>query len=359
MRWIGAAGDMTQSSAPIPASPSGASASLLTRLLSVSQQLVLVVLLIVEIAVFSQIGRNFFTLENTFEVIRQNIEIGLLALALTPVIVTGGIDLSVGSLIALSAIILGKTWHDWGLPLGAAIAVTLAAGALAGLFNGLLITRLRIAPLIVTLGSMSLFRGVAEGLMSGVPPYTNFPQWFIDIGNRYWGAMPEQFPIFAVVAIAYWLLLHRTTTGRALVAIGFSPEGTRYAGISVDRKLLLVYTLSGLVSSLAGVIYVARLGEANAGAAKGYELYAITAVVLGGTSIFGGRGTVIGTLLGLFAIGFLGNGLRLADAPAELAGVLVGVLLIVAIVMNLLITKLTELSSSRSLLVAQSRGTST
>ena len=138
-------------------------------------------------------------------------------------------------------------------------------------------------------------------------------------------------PFFIVVATAFWVLLHRTTIGRGLVAVGFSPEGARYAGLPVERLIALVYLLSGLVASLAAIIYVAHLGQAKADAGTGYELAAITAVVLGGTSIFGGRGSVPGTILGLFAIAVLQNGLRLADLPAELAGVLTGTLLLVAI----------------------------
>ena len=143
--------------------------------------------------------------------------------------------------------------------------------------------------------------------------------------------MPAQLPLFVAVAVAFWLLLHRTTIGRGLSAIGLSPEGRRYAGIPVERRLTLVYLLSGLVASLAAIIYVAHLGQAKADAGTGYELMAITAVVLGGTSIFGGRGTIHGTLLGLFAIAVLQNGLRLAALPAELAGILIGGLLLVTI----------------------------
>ena len=189
--------------------------------------------------------------------------------------------------------------------------------------NGLLITRGRIPPLIVTLGSFSLFRGLAEGLTGGVDNFTHFPDRFLFLGQGYsLGGIPTQVPIFVVVAAAFWVLLHRTTIGRGLVAIGFSPEGARYAGLPVERLVGLVYLLSGLVASLAAIIYVAHLGQAKADAGTGYELAAITAVVLGGTSIFGGRGSVPGTLLGLFAIAVLQNGLRLADLPSELAGVL-------------------------------------
>jgi rhamnose transport system permease protein len=302
-----------------------------TRLLEPAQT-ILLALLAIETGVFAAIGTNFLSRANAFEVVRLSVEIGLLAVALTPVIVSGGIDLSVGSLMGLSAVLFGKLWRDAGLPIAAAAPLTLAIGALAGSLNGLLITRLAIPPLIVTLGSFSLFRGMAEGLTGGVDNFTDFPDSFLFLGQGYlFGELPTQLPLFAVVAGGYWLLLHRTTLGRAWVAVGFSPEGARYAGLPVDRRVLLVYVLSGLVASLAAIVYVAHLGQAKADAGTGYELLAITAVVLGGTSIFGGRGSIAGTLLGLFAIAVLQNGLRLADLPAELAGVLTGTLLLLAI----------------------------
>jgi rhamnose transport system permease protein len=234
--------------------------------------------------------------------------------------------------MGLSAVVFGELWRDRGLPIIAAVIVTLILGALAGTLNGIVITRGRIPALIVTLGSFSLYRGLAEGLTGGVDNYTNFPRSFLFLGQGYsLGGVPTQVPIFVLVAIGFWVLLHRTAIGRGLMAIGYSPDGARYAGLPVDRLVGLVYLLSGLVASLAAVIYVSHLGQAKADAGTGYELAAITAVVLGGTSIFGGRGSVPGTLLGLFAIAVLQNGLRLADLPAELAGVLTGMLLLVAI----------------------------
>jgi ribose/xylose/arabinose/galactoside ABC-type transport system permease subunit/ABC-type sugar transport system substrate-binding protein len=295
-------------------------------------QAILALLLVLEIVVFSLIGTNFASLANGFEVLRLSVEIGLLALALTPVITSGGIDLSVGSLMGLSAVVFGKLWRDGGLPTAAAGALALCLGASGGFVNGFLITRGRIPPLIVTLGSFSLYRGLAEGITGGVDNFTHFPDAFLFLGQGYLLAgIPAQVPIFIVVAIAFWLLLHRMTVGRGLVAIGFSEGGARYAGLRVERLLMLAYILSGLVASLAAIIYVAHLGQAKADAGTGYELAAITAVVLGGTSIFGGRGSIAGTLLGLLAIAVLQNGLRLADLPSELAGVLTGTLLLVAI----------------------------
>ena len=259
---------------------------------------------------------------------------------MTPVIVTGGIDLSVGSLMGLSAVLFGELYRDFGWPIPAAAIGTLFMGTVAGGLNALLITRLRLPPLIVTLGTFSLFRGLGEGFTRGFENYSQFPDSFLFLGQGYLAAgVPTQLPIFVVVAIGFWILLQRTTIGRGLYAIGFSAEGARYAGIPVERRLALVYILSGLTASLAAIIYVAHLGQAKSDAGTGYELDAITAVVLGGTSIFGGRGTIQGTVLGLLAITVLKNGLQLADLPGYLAGILMGGLLLVTISVERLSTR--------------------
>lgn len=302
---------------------------------------VLAILLGLELGVFCLIGRHFVSAENGLNLLRVSVEVGLLALAMTPVIVTGGIDLSVGSLMALSAVLFGKMFRDAGLPVGGAAALTLGVGAVAGALNASLITILRIPPLIVTLGSYSLFRGLAEGLTGGSDSFP-CPPGFLFLGR---GA---QIPIFLAAAVGFWLLMHRTVVGRSLYAIGHSSEGARHAGIPVGRRVGLVYVLSGIVASLSSLIYVSRYTQARADAGKGYELLAITAVVLGGTSIFGGRGKILGTLLGLFAITVLHQGMKLADLSDQLSEMLVGVLLIVAIGAHKVIEKLSESSRSES-----------
>ena len=301
---------------------------------------VLLLVIVVECLIFSVTGNNFFSAANAFEITRLSVEMGLLALVLTPIIITGGIDLSVGSMMGLSAVVLGGLWRDAHLPIALAALATLFVGIGGGALNALMISRLKFPPLIVTLGTFSLFRGIAEGLTRGIENYSGFPQRFLFLGQGYVGGLvPAQLFILivAVAAIGWWL--HRTIYGRSLYAIGFSAEGARYAGINVARRLASVYILSGLVSSLAAIIYVAHLGQAKSDAGTGYELMAITAVVLGGTSIFGGRGTVLGTVLGLFAIVILQNGLRLSAQPAELAGVLTGALLVVTILIDRLSRK--------------------
>ena len=296
---------------------------------------VLLVVLLVECLIFSITGSNFLTAGNGFEITRLSVEIGLLALVMTPIIITGGIDLSVGSMMGLSAVVMGALWRDAGLPMPVAIMLTLLVGLAGGALNAAIITKLKFPPLIVTLGTFSLFRGMAEGLTRGIENYSGFSPSFLFLGQGYvGGVIPTQLFILAAAIAGVWWWLHRTTFGRSFYAIGFSQEGARYAGIKVRRRLNFVYCLSGLAASLAAVIYVAHLGQAKSDAGTGYELMAITAVVLGGASIFGGRGTVLGTVLGLFAIVILQNGLRLSGQPAELAGILTGVLLVATILID-------------------------
>jgi len=302
---------------------------------------VLLLVIVLECVVFSITGSNFLSGANAFEITRLSVEVGLLALVLTPIVITGGIDLSVGSMIGLAAVVLGGLWRDAHLPILIAALVTLLVGIVGGGLNALMISRLKFPPLIVTLGTFSLFRGIAEGLTGGIENYSGFSSRFLFLGQGYVGGIiPTQlFILIVAIAICAWWL-HRTSYGRSLYAIGFSAEGARYAGIPLERRLAFVYVLSGLVSSVAAIIYVAHLGQAKSDAGTGYELMAITAVVLGGTSIFGGRGTVLGTVLGLFAIVILQNGLRLSGQPAELAGVLTGVLLVGTILIDRLSSRL-------------------
>jgi rhamnose transport system permease protein len=310
------------------------------RASALTHERLLAALVLLEIAYFATTGANFLSLGNAAEVARASVEIGLLALAATAVILTAGIDLSAGSLLGLAAVLMGAAWKDLGLPMAVAFLVAPLVGAAGGALNAFLVARLGIPPLIVTLGTYSLFRGVAEGFTAGVRNYTSFPAPLLYLGQGYLaGGVPAQLLLLAAAAIFFYVLLHRTPAGRGIRAIGYSPEGARHAGIPVAQRLALVYVLSGLFSGTAALVYAARLGQAKADAGTGYELFAITAVVLGGTSIFGGKGSVLGTLLGLLAVALLQNGLRLSDQPAELAGMLTGVLLIAAIGANRLFSE--------------------
>ena len=292
---------------------------------------------------------GFGTIDRQFDILRHSCEIGLLALALTPIIITAGIDLSVGSLLGLCAIVFGKLWHDAGMSIPLAAAGALGICAIGGALNAALITALRLPPLIVTLGTYSLFRGLAEAMTQGAITYTDFPAGFLFVGQDRWHGAPVQLWLFALVGGGIWLLVHRTTLGRSLRAIGYSPAGARYAGVPVQRHLATIYILAGLIAGLAALIYTARLGQAKADAGTGYELLAITAVVLGGTSIFGGSGTVHGTLLAVAAIAILKNGLACLPAvmrvnsAEEISGMSTGALLLVALSASTLPTVLSRL----------------
>jgi rhamnose transport system permease protein len=279
---------------------------------------------------------GFGAIDSQFDILRHSVEIGLLALAVTPIILTGGIDLSIGSTLGLCAVVFGKFWQDAGMPPWLAGILTVVIGGCAGGVNAGLIARLRLPPLIVTLGTFSLFRGLAEALTRGTITYTGFPPGFLSLGQGRFAGLPTQGWVFVLVSVGIWLLVHRTVFGRSFRAIGFSAGGARYAGIPVERRIAFAYILSGAVAAFAGIIYTARLGQAKADAGMGYELYAITAVVLGGGSIFGGVGSIHGTLLGVASIAVLTKGLVYAREPQEVGGILTGALLLLALIASTL-----------------------
>ena len=297
-------------------------------------ELALGIVIAIEVAVFTVIAPNFATLANAAEIVRLAVEVGLIALALTPIVVTGGIDLSSGALLGLSAVVFGSLWRDAGLPVPAAAAAAIGVAAMGGALNAWLISRRGLPALMVTLGSLSLFRGLAEGLTGAVENYFGFPASFLSLGQGYLAGVPAQAPVLALAAIGFWLLLHRTTRGRSYVAIGWNAEAAVHAGVKVSSRLAELYVVSGVAAGVAAIIYVAHAGQAKADAGMGYELTAVTAVVLGGAAITGGVGTIGGTLLGLAAMVVLQNGLRLAALPAELAGILTGVLLLGALALG-------------------------
>lgn len=291
---------------------------------------VLLLALVAECVLFTiLLPGTFLTVANAFEIIRFSVELGLLALAMTPILIAGGIDLSVGSALGLCAVVFGVAWRDAHLSIAAAVLLTLLVGCLCGAMNAALIARLQLPALIVTLGTYSLYRGLAQGITRGAVSYTEFPSSFLSLGQGYfWRVVPVQLPIFVIAILTYGIFVHRSTVGRALYAIGSNKAGAIYAGLPTQRYEALIYVLSGLMASIAAIIYIAHLGLAKADFGTGYELGAITAVVLGGTSVFGGRGTVHGTLLGLFFLSVLQNGIHLLALPSELTGVLTGVLLL-------------------------------
>ena len=294
---------------------------------------ILGLLLILALIVLAFQSDRFFTAENLLNQGRLMAEVGLVALAMTFVIVTGGIDLSVGSILGLVAILLGVFWQNLGIPLPLAMVLGLVVGAIAGLVNGLIITRFGVPPLIATLATLALYRGLAEGI-SQARSVRGYPEWFFMLGQGEFLGVPVQLWIFAICAIIAAIILGLSTFGRATYAIGSNAVASRFSGLKVDRALLLIYTASGLIAGLAAVIFVSRVSTTRSDMGTGLELDVITAVVLGGTSIFGGRGTIIGTLLGLVLMQALKNGLALAGVKGDGTIVVIGAVLIVTILLS-------------------------
>lgn len=303
------------------------------RTLMLRHETILGILLIVAFVVLAFQSDAFFTAGNLLNQGRLMAEVGLVALAMTFVIVTGGIDLSVGSILGLVAILLGVFWHNLGLPLPAAMILGIAVGGIAGLVNGLIITRFGVPPLIATLATLALYRGLAEGI-SQARSVRGYPDWFFTLGQGEFLDVPVQLWIFACLAAIAAVILGLSTFGRATYAIGSNAVASRFSGLSVDRTLVLIYTASGLIAGLAAVIFVSRVSTTRSDMGTGLELDVITAVVLGGTSIFGGRGTIIGTLLGLVLMQALKNGLALAGVKGDGTIVVIGAVLIGTILIS-------------------------
>jgi len=297
------------------------------------REAVLVVVLVAEMAAMQWLSPLFLTAENLIEVVRQSAEIGLIALAMTLVIITAGIDLSVGSIVGLSIMVMGMLWADAGLPLFLAALLALLTGTILGGFNGILITLVGIPPLIVTLATMAGFRGIALG-MSQARSIRNFPEQFLQLGQGYVLGIPVQVWILAIAALLFHVALTRTGWGRSVFSVGANEAAARLSGVPVSWVKLQVYMLSGFMSALAAVIYAAHVSVAKPDAGLGFELTAITAVVLGGTAISGGEGGVLGSLVALLMVGFLRSGLTLARVPSEAQDMMVGLLLIVVVAID-------------------------
>jgi rhamnose transport system permease protein len=290
----------------------------------------LALLLIVALVVLSFQSDRFFTVSNLLNQGRLMTEIGLIAIAMTFVIATGGIDLSVGSILGLVAILTGVFWQNVGLALPLAALAAIAAGTFAGFANGVIVTRFGVPPLIATLATLALYRGLAEGI-SQARSVRGYPDWFYVLGQGEVLGVPTQLWILVLAAILASVILAYTRWGRTVYAIGSNEVASRFSGLSVERTKLALYTASGFAASVAAVIFVSRVSTTRSDMGTGIELDAITAVVLGGTSIFGGRGTVVGTVIGLCLIQALKNGLSLAGVKGDGTIMLIGAVLILAI----------------------------
>lgn len=290
----------------------------------------LAVLLVAALVVLSFQSDKFFTVSNLLNQGRLMTEIGLVALAMTFVIATGGIDLSVGSILGLTAILTGVFWKNVGLPLPLAAFGAVAVGTFCGFVNGIIIARFKVPPLIATLATLALYRGLAEGI-SEARSVRGYPEWFYVLGQGEMLGIPTQFAILVVAAIVASVILAYTTWGRTTYSVGANEIAARFSGLPVEKTKLAIYTMSGFTAAIAAVIFVSRVSTTRSDMGTGIELDAITAVVLGGTSIFGGRGTIVGTILGLCVIQALKNGLSLAGVKGDGTIMLIGAVLILAI----------------------------
>ncbi len=304
--------------------------------------------LIVIFAFFALISPFFATRANIIGILLATAVNGILALGVTFVIITAGIDLSVGTVMTLSAMTTAVAVTVWGLPIPLGILVGMLTGMTCGLVSGLVIARMKVPPFVATLGMMMIARGLAlvipAMIFGSVRPvyFTSTPVFNqITIGSLFSQVLPS-FPIPNAVLILFgaalvaWFILNKTVLGRYAIAIGSNEEATRLSGVNVANWKTAIYALCGLFSGLAGVVIASRLNSAQPGLGAGYELDAIAAVVIGGTSLSGGEGTILGTLIGAFLMSTLVNGLRIVGVPQEWQMVITGVIVILAVYLDIL-----------------------
>ncbi len=274
---------------------------------------------------------KFMSVRNLLNILDQISVLGIMAVGMTLVILIGGIDLAVGSVLALAMMVMGYVANVHGYPMGVGIAVALIVAAIAGAVSGLLITVFRVPAFIATLAMMSAARGVANMITDG-QQIVGFPTWFSLLAyTRFGGFLTLTVAIMIVVFILGWIYLRYTSGGRSLYAIGGNPEVARLAGINVNLFTTGVYVVSGLLAGLAGIVLAMRLDSVQPTAGVGYELDTIAAVVIGGTSLTGGKGGIFGTLVGVLIIGVLRNGLNLLGVSPFTQAVVIGVVIALAV----------------------------
>lgn len=299
--------------------------------------------LIILLVIFSLASPNFFQTTNIISILQATSVNGVLAIAATLVIITAGIDLSVGTLMTFCAVIAGVLLTNLGLPMYIGIPGALLAGFASGAFSGFLIANLKIPPFIATLGMMLVFKGLSLAISGARPIYFNDTPGFSEIST---GSLigeiiptlpiPNGVLILFLVAIIASFILTKTVLGRFIFAIGSNEEALRLSGINVDRWKMLVYALAGGICAVAGILLASRINSAQPAIGQGYELDAIAAVVIGGTSLSGGRGTMLGTIIGALIISVVANGLRILSVPQEWQIVVTGSIIIMAVYADLL-----------------------
>lgn len=312
--------------------------------------LMLIFTLALLMMVMSFVAPNFLTQGNMLDILRVNSIKGIMSIGMTMVLLTGGIDLSVGSMFAVAGAVAGSfvfgSYSDYvtsnliKLPVLVAVLLGLTASGLIGLTNGLVITKLKVEPFIGTLAMMTFARGITYLYTGGYPiNFKPMPEAFAWFGKGYVGKIPVPAVIFILVVIFGWYLLKYTSFGRSLYAIGGNREAANLSGINVDRCICIAYGLMGVLSGLAGIIMTSRVASAEAVAGEGYEMDVIAGVVIGGTSQAGGKGTIVGTVIGIFIFGVIENGLNILGLPTYFKLLIKGLVIVIALGYNKLLPK--------------------
>src|SRR5579863_3130655 len=322
-----------------------------TRGFRVTWEAALGIVLVLSLVFGTVLSPMFISSANLGNMLADFTEIALMALPMTLIIVAAEIDLSVASVLGASSALMGVLWH-MGLPMPVVIVLVLMFGALAGFFNGFVIVRFNLPSLAVTIGTLALFRGLAYVLL-GDQAVADFPAGYTAFGMDTIAAfLPMPFVLVIMGAVVFTVLLQATPFGRSLYAIGANPVAAQFSGIDVARTKLKLFMLSGAMSALAGVVYTLRFTSARGDNGEGFELPVIAAVLFGGVSIFGGRGSMAGVLLSLVIIGVLRNALTLNDVSSETLTIVTGALLLSSVLVPNLIARWRDIRERRSLMRA-------
>jgi ribose/xylose/arabinose/galactoside ABC-type transport system permease subunit len=303
-----------------------------------------ILILIILAVIFTNQEPAFASERNFWFLLRQNFVYGILAVGMTFVILTGGIDLSVGSVVAFAgmvgaAVAKGSNWRDVSNPdlggtavlLGILAAVGVGAGA--GLIHGFAIAKLKVPAFVVTLGGLAAWRGATQ-VMSQGQPINKFSDDYRFWGSGFLGPVPVPVIIFAFFVILGFLILRFTTYGRSIYAVGGNPEAARLSGLNTTGLIMSVYVITGFLAGLCGFLLTSRLGAAEVVAAQGYELIVIAAVVIGGTSLFGGEGSILGTLVGTLLIGVLNSGLAINNVNPYYQPIIIGLIVVFSVYLD-------------------------
>ena len=307
------------------------------------QKLLAFASLLALMAFFTAASPNFLQTDNLVAILQATAVNGVLAIACTFVIVTSGIDLSVGTLMTVCAVMAGVVLTYLGLPIGWGILAAIGAGAASGFVSGWLIAKLKIPPFIATLGMMMLLKGLSLVISGTKPIYFNDTPHFSMISQEsllgyFFPALPipNAALILLVVAVSASIILNKTVLGRYAIALGSNEEAVRLSGVNVDFWKIAIYSLNGAICGIAGLLIASRLNSAQPALGQGYELDAIAAVVIGGTSLSGGVGTIVGTVIGAFIMSVLTNGLRIMSVEQEWQTVVTGIIIILAVYADIL-----------------------